>query len=203
MLKAAREEENLRRVGTVEREISAGRRGQAARIRGAAQTGGTAAERQAAAQGAAYACGSLRETFIKPIQLEQRHLDAVLDEAVRMLDTGEMREFDYLRLTMPETAQRPGILARLVSDQPTLQPNEINLIRRLFGDEVAELAAKRSAATPPTSAAALRADAKEIADTRKYLERIAKQQDEAAARAEAAEMRGGRSQAQLENSAEA
>ena len=203
LLKAAREEENLRRVGTVEREIKAGRRGQAARIRASAETGGTAAERQAAARQAAYAGGTLRETFIKPLQLEQRHLDAVMDEAVRMLDSGEMGDFDYLRLVMPESERRrPGILARLMSDQPTLQPKEIEFIRRFFGDEVAELVARRSADTVPTPAALLKADAKEIADTRRYLESIERRQSQAAAKAlheeQAANWKTVRTQEQLD-----
>ncbi len=145
-LKAAQEERNARATGAVNRQIREGRAAQAGGIAGAAQatSGGTFAEAGAAARAAAYQGGTLRKTFLKPIELSPAEERATVAELSRKVDAGEMTPFEFLRMVAPAESASPGVIAKLTSNAPKLQPNEVRLIRKLFGDEVANVARDRS-----------------------------------------------------------
>jgi len=55
-----------------------------------------------------------------------------------------MTPFEFLRMVSPATSAQPGVIAKLTSESPKLAPNEVRLIRKLFGDEVANVASERS-----------------------------------------------------------
>lgn len=143
ILRGVRQEENIRRTGIAEREIAQGRGRQASGIREAVEQGlesGRSGEELALAGRGGAKTGTLRQTFAEPIPLSGEQRTAVFDELTRQLRSGEIREFDYLR----------GAQAvRKLIDGEGLQPAEIPFVRRLLGDEVAEMAARRAADAEP------------------------------------------------------
>lgn len=163
-LKAAREEINLRRVGTVGREISAGRRGQVAGIAETiAKTGGQAAEERGRAISRAMTRGgTLRQTFLRPLALSPEQAAGGMDEVAAALAVGTIREFEaaqFLRWSDTE----PGIIQRLLSDQPYLRPAEAKLVNKVWGPELSR-ALDDLAKTRPMTAAQ---EAREIARLRR------------------------------------
>lgn len=147
-LTAAQQEMNMRRTGAVDREIRQGRSAQAAGIREAINGGGTLDDVSAAARQGAYQGGTLRKTtLLQPIVLDSAEQVSIVDELSRLARENEISDFDFLRFVMPAESDSPGIIARLQSETPRLQPNEIKLIRKAFGDEFADAVAARSASS--------------------------------------------------------
>ena len=145
-LTAAKQEENLRRVGTVGREIRQGRAAQFTGVGEVIRTPGlTLAEAGQRAREAAYQGGTLRKTFLQPIVLTDAEKASVLEDLTGMAMREEITAPDYLRMVLPGDSRTPGIVAKLQSDRPKLMPNEIALVRKVFGDEFANAAAARSA----------------------------------------------------------
>lgn len=133
ILNAVRNEANLRKSGTVSSEIMAGRSRQAQGIQqqfNDALGKGLSPEEIAAQARRGAAVGPLRQTVTPGIELPPAQKSAVYDELNRQLQAGEIRQFDYMR----------GVNAvqKLVAGDG-LQPNEIQTLRRMFGDEMANL----------------------------------------------------------------
>lgn len=152
LLDALDEETKLRTSGVVEAEISAGRGTQAAGIRTGLQ--GLSSEAtlddalSAARQGAS--TGPLRKTIAAPLDITPE----VQTQLVRdILDNPNLREFDTLRAlkALDKLTQGDG-----------LQPNEIKMLGRIFGPEVAAKISEVNAGRIPTVAQLTEADFREI-----------------------------------------
>ncbi|MCR4341299.1 MAG: hypothetical protein NUW01_15585, partial [Gemmatimonadaceae bacterium] len=128
LLDALQQETTIRRTGTAAAEISAGRAKQASGI-GAAieglQPSATIDEALQAARGGATA-GPLRQTFAAPLELTPE----VQSQLVREIIEGSAgKQFDTLRALKALDKLQAG---------EGLQPNEIKLLRTIYGDEVAD-----------------------------------------------------------------
>lgn len=128
LLDALQQEATIRRTGTAAAEISAGRAKQAAGIGSAIeglQPNATIDEALQAARGGATA-GPLRQTFAAPLELAPE----VQSQLVREIIEGSAgKQFDTLRALKALDKLQAG---------EGLQPNEIKLLRTIYGDEVAD-----------------------------------------------------------------
>lgn len=128
LLDALQQEATIRRTGTAAAEISAGRAKQAAGIGSAIeglQPSATIDEALQAARGGATA-GPLRQTFAAPLELAPE----VQSQLVREIIEGSAgKQFDTLRALKALDKLQAG---------EGLQPNEIKLLRTIYGDEVAD-----------------------------------------------------------------
>lgn len=128
LLDALQQEATIRRTGTAAAEISAGRAKQAAGIGSAIeglQPNATIDEALQAARGGATA-GPLRQTFAAPLELTPE----VQSQLVREIIEGSAgKQFDTLRALKALDKLQAG---------EGLQPNEIKLLRTIYGDEVAD-----------------------------------------------------------------
>lgn len=137
LLDAARREATIRRVGTADREIAEGRRIQAEGIRtrlaeGRAQ-GMKGKELTDYARGG-MKVGPLRKTVTPALDLSPEVRESLLTELTVMHANRELRDFELI------TAARAT--QKLINGEG-LQPAEIRLIRKTWGDEVADIAATR------------------------------------------------------------
>jgi len=128
LLDALQQEATIRRTGTAAAEISAGRAKQVAGIGSAIeglQPNTTIDEALQAARGGATA-GPLRQTFAAPLELAPE----VQSQLVREIIEGSAgKQFDTLRALKALDKLQAG---------EGLQPNEIKLLRTIYGDEVAD-----------------------------------------------------------------
>jgi hypothetical protein len=132
LLDALRNEVRLRRSGVVEAEKAAGRSQQAAGVAEGLARGQGLEGRLAAARSGARV-GSLRKTLTPPIELTRAQTDALSDHLVEALsDEQTWKQFSG-----------QGALSKLINGE-SVQPAELKLLRRAFGDEVAKLAREAS-----------------------------------------------------------
>lgn len=153
LLEGAKREANLRRSGTPEREIRQGRAQQFANVRDAAQSDMDFGARQDLAADAARV-GTLRRTFIDPIELDPEELNAVGNALADMVRTGDIHPGQYMQMILPRNG-RPSILENMQSERPNLQPHEVALVRQVFGEEIAagqELRVRAAKNIEPTDA---------------------------------------------------
>lgn len=167
VLEATRRESNIRKVGTAQREISEGRTRQAAGISAGLENARAMGTDVVEAARSGARTGQLRTTVAK-LDITDAQKVALMDEFARQTVEGEMRQFDFLRIS---TA-----LNKLVNGEG-LQPAEIKMVRQVFGEEVARVATDR----PLTAAQVAAKEAREIAASRKYNERAVTRQEKKAA----------------------
>lgn len=137
LLDAAKREASIRKVGTADREIAEGRRIQAEGIRtrlaeGRAQ-GMKGKELTDYARGG-MKVGPLRKTVTPALDLSPEVRESLLTELTVMHANRELRDFELI------TAARAT--QKLINGEG-LQPAEIRLIRKTWGDEVADIVATR------------------------------------------------------------
>lgn len=136
VLEAVRKEANIRKVGTASREVFESRGVQTAGIRASAEMAQPGEDLLAAARKGAYLGGegSGRQTYAAALDIPDDTKGLLFDDLRDQMLSGQLREFDYLRSMKA--------LNKVISGEG-LQPNEIQLVRRALGDEVANVVSAR------------------------------------------------------------
>lgn len=141
ILAAVKQENDLRRSGLVDWEIHQGRVGQVGGIKSNIDDGLAAnlsADDIAMRARAAARVGPLRQTFAQPINLTPNEIEAVKAFTIGRIHAETTSPYDLFHIAGDDSA-----LAKLVAGAG-LQPKEIEWVRATLGDEIADLAARRS-----------------------------------------------------------
>lgn len=136
---ALKAEVQLRRSGTIQSEISAGRARQAGRIAGNLEgvraAGGNLDDALRAASSGAKV-GTLRQTFGQPLELTEQTKTALSNHLQDALKGREFEQFNGLKA-----------LDSLIRGE-NVQPAQLKLLGRVFGDDFAKLAAEANMGRP-------------------------------------------------------
>ena len=187
LVDALRREANIRRVGTADREISAGRSLQAAGIRDRLAEGramGLKGGELADYARGGMKTGPLRKTVAPALDLSPAEKEALIQE---VLDKFEGGDFDVM--TAAKSVQK------MINGEGA-QPREIRMLRDFYGDEVADIVASRPRVSPVVEA---RREAAEMARNNAVAER---QYQKALREAEEAAQRANRLAAQTQETAD-
>jgi len=137
ILDTTTQEANIRRVGTADREIKAGRGRQFGNIDTALNSGtGDAAQTLSDARSAS-AVGKLRKTTAEAIDLTPSEKNAILTDVIERVRNDELPPWAIYNVTGADSA-----LEKLLRGDG-LQPAEIKWVRETFGDEIANAVADR------------------------------------------------------------
>lgn len=136
VLEGVRKESNIRKVGTAAREVTESRGVQTAGIRASAEMAQPGEDLLSAARKGAYLGGegSGRQMYAAALDIPEEAKGLLFDDLRSQMLRGDLREFDYLR-SMKAVSK--------VIEGEGLQPNEIGLVRRVLGDEVADVVSRR------------------------------------------------------------